>query len=88
MFRLYLSHLQALKGQIHTISRTMHCGIPNTYNKLIVKHRNRACGSTNGLSVYCKCWDRTMHCSTYCMDLTIEGLKMTQVGSKHVALLT
>jgi hypothetical protein len=40
MFRLYLSHLQANKGQIHTIS----------------------------------------------MDLTLEGLKMTQVESKHVAL--
>jgi hypothetical protein len=37
MFRIYLSHLQALKGQIYTVSRTMHCGIPNAYNKLIVQ---------------------------------------------------
>jgi hypothetical protein len=25
--------------------------------------------------------------STYCMDLTLEGLTMTQVESKHLALL-
>jgi hypothetical protein len=30
--------------------------------------------------------DPTMHCSNYCMDLSLEGLKMTQVESKHVAL--
>jgi hypothetical protein len=30
--------------------------------------------------------DFTMHCSNYCMDLTPEGLKMTQVDAKHVAL--
>jgi hypothetical protein len=36
MFRHYLSHLQALKGEIHTIIRTTHCGIPNAYNKMIV----------------------------------------------------
>jgi hypothetical protein len=23
-------------------------------------------------------WGPTMHCPTYCMDLTLEGLKMTQ----------
>jgi hypothetical protein len=28
----------------------------------------------------------TMHCSTYCMNLTLEVLKITQVESKHVAL--
>jgi hypothetical protein len=27
----------------------------------------------------------TMRCSNYCMDLALEGLKMTQVESKHVA---
>jgi hypothetical protein len=30
--------------------------------------------------------DPTMHCSTYCMDLTLADLKMTQVETKHVAL--
>jgi hypothetical protein len=28
----------------------------------------------------------TMHCSNYCVDPTLEGLKMTQAESKHVAL--
>jgi hypothetical protein len=48
MFQIYLSNLQALKGQIHTISRTMHCGIPNIYNKLIVQHSNPVYGSATG----------------------------------------
>jgi hypothetical protein len=30
--------------------------------------------------------DSTMRCSNYRMDVTLEGLKMTQVESKHVTL--
>jgi hypothetical protein len=33
------------------------------------------------------CWGSYNALFTYCMDLTLEGLKMTQVESKHVALL-
>jgi hypothetical protein len=56
MFRLYMSHLQALKGQIHTVNEQY---IVKSHNSLL----------------------------THCMDLTLEGLKMTQKESKHVALI-
>jgi hypothetical protein len=38
-------------------------------------------------SDYSKRWGSHNALFTYCMDLTLEGLKMTQVESKHVALL-
>jgi hypothetical protein len=63
MFRLYLSHLQAVKGQIHTI-------IPS----------NELWDPQQALGIpQCFVYN-------YGMDLTLEGLKMTQVESKHVAL--
>jgi hypothetical protein len=90
MFRLYLSHLQALKGQIHSVSRAVHCGIPNAYNKMVVYNNFIISIGDPTMIVYnnfiISVGDPTVHCSTYCMDLTLEGLKMTQVESKHVAL--
>jgi hypothetical protein len=38
-------------------------------------------------SDYCKRWRSHNALFNYCMDLTLEDLKMTQVESKHVALL-
>jgi hypothetical protein len=32
-----LSHLQALKGQIHSISGTMHCGIPQCIVPFLIR---------------------------------------------------
>jgi hypothetical protein len=54
MFRLYLSHLQALKSQTQTF---------------IVIQLD-----------YCKRWGSHNALIIHCMDLTLEGLKMSQVG--------
>jgi hypothetical protein len=37
-------------------------------------------------SGYCKRWGSHNALLTYCMDLTLEGLKITKLESKHVAL--
>jgi hypothetical protein len=45
-----LSHLQALKVQIHTIiSATVHCGIPNVYNGILVRQQK-----TKRMEIPCK----------------------------------
>jgi hypothetical protein len=42
---------------------------------------------TKEISLLHSRWELHNALFTYCKDLTIEGLKLTQVESKHVALL-
>jgi hypothetical protein len=84
MFLLYLSHLQALKGQMHIISEQCIVGSPaltkiRLYNNITI--------SSLYHQIIVKRWGSHNALFTYCMDLTLEGLRMTQVESKHVALL-
>jgi hypothetical protein len=78
MFRLYLSHFHPLKGQIHAISEQCIVGSPSlTIMRLDKKEILRMTVLLVTNSGF----------FTRCMDLTLEGLKMTLVVSKHVALL-
>jgi hypothetical protein len=61
MLRLYLTHLQALKGQIHTVD--YQCVVESPTLTISQLYNNES------------------------LRLTLEGLKMTLVESKHVAIL-
>jgi hypothetical protein len=84
MFRLFLSHLQALKAHIRTVKEQCIVESPT----LTIYHRN---SHTHIfifiviIFIYCKRWGSHNALFFYCTDLCLEGLMMTQVESKHVA---